>query len=121
MIIVAQNNMVRLTSNTNEKEKGHAEFCFGDQFVSIFLSFKLYYYILDKKHKELGAKFVPPTDVLGTGLVFNENQKKAIQKALISSFSLIQGPPGSLCHKHNFILVFISIQFIKIYCLLYTS
>lgn len=95
--------MVRLTSNTNEKEIGHLDLCFGDHFVSIFLSFKLCCYILDKKHKELGAKFVPPTDVLGTGLGFNENQRKAIQKALMSSFSLIQGPPGSLCNKHNFI------------------
>lgn len=105
--------MVRWTSNTNEKEKIHADFCFGDPFVSIFLSFKLYCYILDKKHKELGAKFVPQTDVLGTGLVFNENQRKAIQKALMSSFSLIQGPPGSLWNKHNFLLFFILIPFIK--------
>lgn len=51
--------MVRWIFNINEKEKRYVDFCFGDFFVSIFfLLFKLYCYILDKKYKEFGVKFV---------------------------------------------------------------
>ncbi|XP_061196372.1 helicase with zinc finger domain 2-like [Saccostrea echinata] len=49
---------------------------------------------LDKIHKDLGDH-VQDLEIPNTGITFNENQRKAIKKALSSSFSLIQGPPGT--------------------------
>lgn len=54
----------------------------------------VYLYILDKQHWEMGDKLCSASDTLNAGVDFNENQRKAIKKALTSSFSLIQGPPG---------------------------
>jgi hypothetical protein len=49
---------------------------------------------IDKGHLEIGRKLEP--DILDIRGIVKNNPKQynAIQKALISSFHLIQGPPG---------------------------
>lgn len=57
----------------------------------------IFFYSLDKGHFKLGRDTEP--DVTDIGLVGNNKQQyNAIQRALTTSFSLIQGPPGNfLC------------------------
>lgn len=67
----------------------------GDFFLSILYEpFLTLIYIADKIHLDLGGKIRSPSKVLESEIGYNDNQTKAIKKALMSSFSLIQGPPG---------------------------
>jgi hypothetical protein len=60
----------------------------------------LCWFSLDKMHKDLGDQ-ERHLQVPGVGIEYNDNQKKAVKKALTSSFSLIQGPPGNIQYESN--------------------
>ncbi|XP_062578545.1 helicase with zinc finger domain 2-like [Saccostrea cucullata] len=50
--------------------------------------------VLDKIHKDMG-EIAPSLQVPELLIVYNNNQRRAMKRALSSSFSLIQGPPGA--------------------------